>query len=47
MDAPLLIVGASMAGLRTAEGARRAGYASTGNHAVPGVRGFVTVPWLE
>jgi NADPH-dependent 2,4-dienoyl-CoA reductase/sulfur reductase-like enzyme len=26
-DAPLLIVGASMAGLRTAEGARRAGYA--------------------
>jgi NADPH-dependent 2,4-dienoyl-CoA reductase/sulfur reductase-like enzyme len=26
MDAPLLIVGASMAGLRTAEGARRAGY---------------------
>ncbi|MDX2025313.1 FAD-dependent oxidoreductase, partial [Microcella sp.] len=25
-DAPLLIVGASMAGLRTAEGARRAGY---------------------
>ncbi|UTT61741.1 NAD(P)/FAD-dependent oxidoreductase [Microcella humidisoli] len=27
MDAPLMIVGASMAGLRTAEGARRAGYA--------------------